>query len=61
MITLGEGNTPLLITNINYSDVNIWIKNETINPTGTYKDLPASVGITRAKELNANGIVVEVQ
>lgn len=58
VITLGEGNTPLLNTNINYSDVNIWIKNETINPTGTYKDRPASVGITRAKELNANGIVV---
>jgi len=54
---LGEGDTPLLNTN-NYYDLNLWIKNETINPTGTYKDRPASVGITRAKELNANGIVV---
>jgi len=58
VISLGEGDTPLLNANNNYSDVNLWIKNETINPTGTYKDRPASVGITRAKELNANGIVV---
>jgi len=57
VISLGEGGTPLLNAN-NYYDVNLWIKNETINPTGTYKDRPASVGITRAKELNANGIVV---
>ena len=58
VISLGEGDTPLLNANNNYHDVNLWIKNETINPTGTYKDRPASVGITRAKELNANGIVV---
>jgi len=58
VISLEEGNTPLLNANNNHSDVNLWIKNETINPTGTYKDRPASVGITRAKELNANGIVV---
>jgi len=57
LISLGEGDTPLLNTN-NYYDINLWIKNETINPTGTYKDRPASVGITRAKKLNANSIVV---
>jgi len=57
-ISLGEGNTPLLNVNKNYFNVNLWIKNETINPTGTYKDRPASVGVTRAKELNAKGIVV---
>jgi len=58
VISLGEGDTPLLNINISYSNVNIWIKNETVNPTCTYKDRPASVGVTRAKELNAKGIVV---
>jgi len=57
-ISLGEGSTPLVNVSNYFFDVNLWIKNETINPTGTYKDRPASVGITRAKELNAKGIVV---
>ncbi len=35
-ITLGEGNTPLLKTN--HPDLEIYLKLETHNPTGSYKD-----------------------
>ncbi|GAB1428547.1 hypothetical protein MASR2M17_19770 [Aminivibrio sp.] len=31
---------------------------ETANPTGTYKDRPASVSVSRARELGAKGVIV---
>lgn len=61
LLSLGEGNTPLQkcdrLTN-ELGVENLYAKNETTNPTGTFKDRPASVGIGRAIELGGNKIVV---
>jgi threonine synthase len=58
-ITMGEGATPTFLVDHDYlSGSEIWIKNESLNPTGTYKDRPASVAVTKAKELGAKGVVV---
>lgn len=58
-ISMGEGCTPLLhLGNRTSSTIDIWVKNESLNPTGTYKDRPASVSVSKAKELGAKGVVV---
>ena len=57
IISLGEGSTPLIKCD-REKEYQIWLKNETINPTGTYKDRPASVGVSKAKELKADGVIV---
>jgi len=54
IITLGEGATPLLEASNLLGDLNIKqlsLKNETINPTGSYIDRQISLGISVAKEL----------
>ncbi len=58
-VTLGEGATPLVFLE-NWSGLatNVYAKTETTNPTGTYKDRPASVSVSRAKELGARGVTV---
>lgn len=51
-VTLGEGNTPLLhATSLGkmYGMKNLYLKNETLNPSGTYKDRFATVAMTMAK------------
>ncbi|BAS27853.1 threonine synthase [Limnochorda pilosa] len=60
-VTLGEGGTPFLPAPklAGWLGVDrLFLKDETRNPTGTYKDRPASLAVTRALELNAPGIVV---
>lgn len=50
---MGEGNTPLIHTDrlgAFYSMKNLYLKNETLNPSGTYKDRFATVAMTLAKE-----------
>ena len=59
-VTLGEGGTPLipadrLAKKFNHSG--LYIKNETINPTLSFKDRPLSVGMTVAAQFNFNGVV----
>lgn len=54
IVSLGEGNTPLLRSaslgeSINLSQV--YFKMEGANPTGSYKDRIATVGISRLREL----------
>lgn len=54
IITLGEGATPLLEASNLLGDLNVkrlFLKNETINPTGSYIDRQISLGISVAKEL----------
>ena len=54
IITLGEGATPLLEASNLLGDLNLKqlsLKNETINPTGSYIDRQISLGISVAKEL----------
>nr|MDO8115364.1 pyridoxal-phosphate dependent enzyme [Candidatus Sigynarchaeota archaeon] len=54
IVTLGEGSTPLLPASNLGKDLklkNLLMKNETINPTGSYIDRQISLGISVAKEL----------
>ncbi len=54
IVSIGEGSTPLLQANNINKDLNIknlLLKNETINPTGSYIDRQISLGISVAKEL----------
>lgn len=62
IISLGEGNTPLLqatrlTQTIPSFQGKIWLKNETTNPTGSFKDRLVSSAISKALELGAKGIV----
>lgn len=51
-VTMGEGNTPLLYAQRlgeKYDLNGLYLKNETLNPSGTYKDRFATVAMTLAK------------
>ncbi len=53
-VDLGAGMTPLLRADrlgaeLGLSD--LWVKNDTVNPTGSFKDRVVSVALTRAREL----------
>jgi threonine synthase len=59
IITLGEGGTPLfkstrLANHLGLS--NLYIKMETLNPSGSFKDRPICVGVSRAKEDGAKTV-----
>jgi threonine synthase len=58
-ITLGEGNTPLLHAPrlSERFGVDVWIKWEGANPTGSFKDRGMAVAVTRAVERGAGGVV----
>jgi threonine synthase len=54
IVTLGEGFTPLLHTDKLGAQIGLerlLVKDEGLNPTGTFKSRGASVGVSRAKEL----------
>jgi threonine synthase len=56
IVTLQEGNTPLsevILPNMK----SVWIKQDHLFPTGSYKDRGASVLISKAKELGVNKII----
>ena len=53
-VTLGEGMTPLLSMNRlsnHYGFDHLQIKDEGINPTGTFKSRGISMALSKAKEL----------
>lgn len=52
-VSLGEGGTPLLpLPDLGRAwDLQLWVKHEAPNPTGTFKARGAAVGVTRAREL----------
>ena len=58
-VTLGEGNTPLLQAPRLSArlGVELWLKWEGANPTGSFKDRGMSVAATRAVEDGARGLV----
>lgn len=61
IVTLGEGMTPLLRTERLGEKLGIprlFVKDESIIPTGTFKARGAAVGISRAKELGIRQIVM---
>lgn len=62
IVSLGEGDTPLhradrLEAAIDGFDGALWIKDETTNPTGSFKDRAMSAAVSRARELGLPGIV----
>ncbi len=53
-VDLGAGLTPLLRADRLGAELGLselWIKNDTVNPTGSFKDRVVSVALTRAREL----------
>lgn len=61
IVTLGEGATPLLradrtAARLGFSE--LLLKNEAVNPVGSFKDRQLSVAASRARELGANTVVV---
>lgn len=57
LVTLGEGGTPLLRAPGLDPSGRLFLKNETTNPTASFKDRPVSVAATVARELGLAGLV----
>jgi len=61
VISLGEGNTPLIrLENISGEigkDVELYIKYEGLNPTGSFKDRGMTMAVTRAVEEGSRAII----
>src|SRR5687768_9544435 len=60
-IWLGEGETPLIHATglgAQISLNSLYLKNETRNPTGSYKDRMAAVAIGRAREIGASVVTI---
>ena len=61
VISLGEGNTPLIkIRNIMSTldkHVDIYVKYEGLNPTGSFKDRGMTMAVTKAIESDAKAII----
>jgi threonine synthase len=56
-VTLGEGDTPLLKARRLDPSGGLLLKNETVNPTGSFKDRPVAVAATVARELGLSGLL----
>jgi threonine synthase len=57
-ISLGEGGTPLLRAQKFAEDVDLWIKDESLNPTQSFKARGMSVAVSMAKYLGATKLAV---
>ena len=59
-VTLGEGGTPLLpLAWLGAElDIHVWLKDEGLNPTGTFKARGAAVGVTQARLLGARTLAL---
>ena len=61
IISLGEGNTPLIrlnnIPRIVGREVDIYVKFEGLNPTGSFKDRGMTMAVTRAVEEGSKAII----
>lgn len=61
LISLGEGNTPLIklqnIPGMLDNDVEIYVKYEGLNPTGSFKDRGMTMAVTKAVEEGAEAII----
>jgi threonine synthase len=56
-VTLGEGDTPLLEARRLDPSGGLLLKNETVNPTGSFKDRPVAVAATVARQLGLSGLL----
>jgi threonine synthase len=61
IVSLGEGNTPLIrlhnIPAVLKKDVDIYVKYEGLNPTGSFKDRGMTMAVTKAVEAGSRAIV----
>jgi threonine synthase len=57
-VSLGEGGTPLLRAQKFGEDVDLWIKDESLNPTQSFKARGMSVAVSMAKHLGATKLAV---
>ncbi len=61
IISLGEGNTPLIrlsnIPDIIGKEVDIYVKYEGLNPTGSFKDRGMTMAVTKAVEEGSKAII----
>lgn len=61
LISLGEGNTPLIklenIPGIIGKDVDLYVKYEGLNPTGSFKDRGMTMAVTKAVEEGSKAII----
>ena len=61
LISLGEGNTPLIrlnnIPKVIGKDIDIYIKYEGLNPTGSFKDRGMTMAVTKAVEEGSKAII----
>ena len=61
LISLGEGNTPLIklenIPRLIGKDVTIYVKFEGLNPTGSFKDRGMTMAVTKAVEAGSRAII----
>jgi threonine synthase len=57
-VSLGEGGTPLLRAKKFADDVDLWIKDESLNPTQSFKARGMSVAVSMAKYLRAKKLAV---
>lgn len=56
-VDLGEGATPLIRTRrIGPDGIELWVKDEAGNPTGSFKARGLSLAVNRARELGAPGV-----
>ena len=57
-VTAGEGNTPIRPVRSYPQLHSVWLKDETRNPTGTFKDRGASLAVTRLSQLRVRKLVL---
>ena len=61
LISLGEGNTPLLkldnIPSLTGKNVDLYVKYEGLNPTGSFKDRGMTMAVTKAVEEGSKAII----
>ncbi|MCL5668554.1 MAG: pyridoxal-phosphate dependent enzyme, partial [Gammaproteobacteria bacterium] len=61
IISLGEGNTPLIrlhhIPRLTGRDVDIYVKYEGLNPTGSFKDRGMTMAVTKAVEEGSHAVI----
>ncbi|HVS13654.1 MAG TPA: threonine synthase [Thermoanaerobaculia bacterium] len=56
-VDLGEGGTPLIPLRRSYpGEIDVRVKQEAGNPTGSFKDRGLSLAVNRARELGAEGV-----
>jgi threonine synthase len=57
-VSLGEGGTPLLRARRFNDDIDVWIKDESLNPTQSFKARGMTVAVSMAKYLGAEKLAV---